>query len=89
MQLREADEIIDVLNDQTRLLFEWKTQIYKLLTESLTSSEGEGADGEEYSRSLDTQGQAEALMQVEYFSRLSAFSPLTFLLGLLRARGRP
>ena len=36
----------------------------KLLTESLSASEGDNVDGQEYTRTLDTQGEAEALLQV-------------------------
>lgn len=69
-QLREADGIIDILNEQMELLIQWRARIVKLLTESLSGSEGDDADGEEYSRSLDTQGEAETFLQA--FSALLA-----------------
>ncbi|KAI5120240.1 hypothetical protein M0805_007544 [Coniferiporia weirii] len=61
--LREADRIIDILNNQTELLFQWRARIVKLLSESLSASEGENADGEEYTRTLETQGEAETYLQ--------------------------
>ncbi|KAI9509909.1 SNF2 family N-terminal domain-containing protein [Russula earlei] len=62
--LLEADQLIDrVLNEQSRLLWKWRTRIHSLLTRSLTSSDDEGeADGQEYSRTLDTQGEAETYL---------------------------
>lgn len=63
--MEEADELIDlVLNAQSRLLWKWRTYIYSLLTQSLTAGNAEGeADGQEYSRTLDTQGEAETYLQ--------------------------
>ena len=63
--MEEADELIDgVLNAQSRVLWEWRTQIYNLLTQKLTASNDEGeADGQEYSRTLETQGEAEIYLQ--------------------------
>jgi E3 ubiquitin-protein ligase SHPRH len=59
----EANEIIDGLfNEQSNLLWSWRSHIYALLTENL-SSNGEEADGQEYSRSLETQGEAETYLQ--------------------------
>jgi E3 ubiquitin-protein ligase SHPRH len=65
VKLEEADELIDrVLNAQSRLLWKWRTHIYSLLTQSLTANNAEGeADGQEYSRTLDTQGEAESYLQ--------------------------
>lgn len=51
------------MNQQTDLIFEWRARITKLLTESLSASDGENADGEEYARTLETQGEAEAYLQ--------------------------
>ena len=56
-----------MLNEQCTLLFEWRERILKLLTESLSASEGDNVDGQEYTRTLDTQGEAEALLQVGHF----------------------
>ena len=63
--MEEADELIDrVLNAQTRVLWKWRTQIYNLVTQGLTASNEEGeADGQEYSRTLETQGEAEIYLQ--------------------------
>ena len=64
-KLEEADKLIDqVLNAQSHLLWQWRMHIYSLLTRSLTASNDEGeADGQEYSRTLDTQGEAETYLQ--------------------------
>ncbi|KAK0216540.1 SNF2 family N-terminal domain-containing protein [Armillaria nabsnona] len=59
-QLHEIIE--DVLNVQSVLLWEWRTHLHKLLTQKLSASENE-ADGEEYQRSLDDQGEAETYLQ--------------------------
>ncbi|KAG1857719.1 SNF2 family N-terminal domain-containing protein [Suillus subalutaceus] len=59
----EANEIIELaLNEQTALLWEWRTCIYTLLTQKLAANNDQ-ADGEEYSRTLETQGEAEIYMQ--------------------------
>lgn len=59
----EANEIIeDTLNKQSELLWEWRTKLVTLLTQPLSSSDGD-ADGDEFSRSLETQGEAEAYLQ--------------------------
>ncbi|KAG1893017.1 SNF2 family N-terminal domain-containing protein [Suillus fuscotomentosus] len=59
----EANDIIELaLNEQTALLWEWRTRIYALLTQKLAANNDQ-ADGEEYSRALDTQGEAEIYMQ--------------------------
>jgi E3 ubiquitin-protein ligase SHPRH len=50
------------LNDQCALLWEWRTTIISLLTQKLSHGEGE-ADGEEYQRTLDNQGEAETYLQ--------------------------
>jgi E3 ubiquitin-protein ligase SHPRH len=64
-KLEEADQLIDqVLNAQSRLLWQWRTCIYNLLTQSLTASNDQGdADGQEYSRTLDTQAEAEIYLR--------------------------
>lgn len=51
-----------MLNEQSALLWQWRTKIVGLLTQKLGSA-GEQADGEEYARTLDTQGEAEAYLQ--------------------------
>lgn len=51
-----------MLNEQSALLWQWRAKIVELLTQKLNSA-GEQADGEEYGRTLDTQGEAEAYLQ--------------------------
>ncbi|KAG1750477.1 SNF2 family N-terminal domain-containing protein [Suillus paluster] len=59
----EANDIIELaLNEQTALLWEWRTRIYALLTQKLAANSDQ-VDGEEYSRTLETQGEAEIYMQ--------------------------
>ena len=59
----EANDIIDdLLNKQSRLLWLWRSRITDLLTRKLSATNDE-ADGQEYSRTLDTQGEAEAYLQ--------------------------
>ncbi|KDQ50603.1 hypothetical protein JAAARDRAFT_580714 [Jaapia argillacea MUCL 33604] len=59
----EVNEIIEeLLNEQSALLWKWRTHIYSLLTVKLSSGDGE-ATGEEYSQSLETQGEAETYLQ--------------------------
>ncbi|PFH49282.1 hypothetical protein AMATHDRAFT_148016 [Amanita thiersii Skay4041] len=60
--MQEGDHIIDVLNGQTELLLEWRTSLISLLTQKLNNGDSK-ADGEEYQRDLDNQGEAEAYMQ--------------------------
>jgi E3 ubiquitin-protein ligase SHPRH len=43
-------------------LWEWRTRIHALLTQKLAAN-GDQADGEEYSRTLETQGEVEIYMQ--------------------------
>jgi hypothetical protein len=62
----EANDIVDgMLNAQGTLLTTWRQQLISLLTRSLNSDgeEAENVDGEEYNRSLETQGRAEVLLQ--------------------------
>ncbi|KAG6849134.1 hypothetical protein H0H93_011044 [Arthromyces matolae] len=54
--------VADVLNDQSTLLWEWRSQITALLTQKLASSE-DSPDGEEYQRTLDNQGEAETYLR--------------------------
>ncbi|OJT14448.1 hypothetical protein TRAPUB_9026 [Trametes pubescens] len=59
----EANELIDgLLNEQSTLLWQWRTKLIALLTQPLGSKDAD-ADGQEYTRSLDTQGEAEAYLQ--------------------------
>jgi E3 ubiquitin-protein ligase SHPRH len=63
--MEEANEIIeDLLNEQSALLWSWRSHLYKLLTRKLSTSKDDSeADGQEYARTLDTQGEAEAYLQ--------------------------
>ena len=45
------------------MLWKWRNHLVALLTQPLTSPEEEDADGQEYTRSLETQGEAEAYLQ--------------------------
>ncbi|TFY56627.1 hypothetical protein EVG20_g8854, partial [Dentipellis fragilis] len=61
--MAEADEIIEErMNEQSRLLWKWRAHIYSLLTQKLNTGENE-ADGQEYARTLATQGEAEVYLQ--------------------------
>lgn len=50
------------MNDQAGLLFTWRETLFRLLSQKL-SNERDPADGEEYNRQLDAQGEAEAYLQ--------------------------
>lgn len=54
--------VTDLLNAQTKLLWQWRSRLVELLTRSISSGSGENADGGEYARSLDTQGEAETFL---------------------------
>ena len=54
--------ITDLLNAQTNLLWQWRGRLVELLTRSISSDSGEDADGKEYARSLETQGEAETFL---------------------------
>ncbi|KAI6002459.1 SNF2 family N-terminal domain-containing protein [Pisolithus orientalis] len=59
----EANMILqEQLNEQTTLIWQWRTKIITLLTQKLSNTDDQ-ADGEEYARALDTQGEAEVYMQ--------------------------
>ena len=61
--MEEGNELIEgLLNEQSALLWRWRQKLIALLTQPLGNS-GEDADGQEYARSLDTQGEAEAYLQ--------------------------
>lgn len=54
---------MDILNGQSNLLLEWREKLNGLLTAPLSANQGDSADGEEYSRTLDMQGKAEVYLQ--------------------------
>ncbi|KAL4070161.1 SNF2 family N-terminal domain-containing protein [Scleroderma yunnanense] len=59
----EANVMIEnQLNEQGFLIWQWRAKIIALLCQSL-SNHGDQADGEEYARALDTQGEVEVYMQ--------------------------
>ena len=62
--------ITDLLNAQTKLLWQWRSRLVELLTRSISSESGEDADGKEYARSLETQGEAETFLHA-YFVLLN------------------
>ncbi|KAJ7074914.1 SNF2 family N-terminal domain-containing protein [Mycena belliarum] len=65
----EANQIMeDVLNEQSSLLWEWRIRMTELLTQRLTP--GDEADGQEYQRTLDDQGEAETYL-INYTSLLA------------------
>jgi E3 ubiquitin-protein ligase SHPRH len=62
-QAEEADEIIGgLLNEQSELLWSWRSDIHGLLTRKLTTGDEE-VDGEEYLRTLETQGEVETYLR--------------------------
>ncbi|KAF8630101.1 hypothetical protein AX17_005497 [Amanita inopinata Kibby_2008] len=62
--MEEGNDIIEILNDQTELLWKWRSHITSLLTQKLNNGSNEEADGQEYQRNLDNQGEAETYLQV-------------------------
>lgn len=61
--MEEINEKVDeLLNQQSALLWRWRSHLIKLLTMPL-NSRGDEADGQEYGRSLETQGEAETYLQ--------------------------
>ncbi|KAF9261015.1 hypothetical protein L218DRAFT_981084 [Marasmius fiardii PR-910] len=62
--VEELHEIIEnVLNEQSTLLWKWRTVIYNLLTQRLNGGGDNDADGQEYERNLNNQGEAETYLQ--------------------------
>ncbi|KAF8624317.1 hypothetical protein AX15_005947 [Amanita polypyramis BW_CC] len=60
--MEEGNDIVEALNNQSELLWEWRTHIAQLLTAPLNNGQNE-ADGQEYQRNLDNQGEAETYLQ--------------------------
>ncbi|PPQ99586.1 hypothetical protein CVT24_005165 [Panaeolus cyanescens] len=61
--MEEMNTVIEqVLNAQSTLLWEWRGHIVELLSRPVSPGEGD-ADGQEYQRTLDDQGEAEAYLQ--------------------------
>ncbi|KAF8870912.1 SNF2 family N-terminal domain-containing protein [Gymnopilus junonius] len=60
----EANSLIEhVFNEQSALLWKWRTHIMRLLMKPLNHEEADQAEGDEYQRSLDDQGEVETYMQ--------------------------
>lgn len=51
-----------LLNGQTNLMWRWRARLIELLTRSISSESGADADGREYTRSLETQREAETFL---------------------------
>ncbi|KAF9039897.1 SNF2 family N-terminal domain-containing protein [Panaeolus papilionaceus] len=61
--MEEMNSVIEeVLNAQSTLLWDWRDHIINLLSKPVSPGEGD-ADGQEYQRTLDDQGEAEAYLQ--------------------------
>lgn len=52
----------EVLNEQAELLWKWRQHILELLNKPLAAHDGEAADGQEYQRTLDEQGEADTYL---------------------------
>ncbi len=65
----EANLIMDVLDEQSRLLFRWRDHLHELLSQPIVSN-NEDADGQEYQRALDSQGEVECYLK-EYAALLA------------------
>jgi len=62
--MEEANIMIEeVLNEQSNLIWKWRTHLTALLTKPLNPEKDETADGQEYQRTLDDQGEAETYLQ--------------------------
>ena len=62
--MEEVNIIVEeVFNAQGTLLWEWRMHLMDLLTKPLTTHDGDAADGKEYQRTLDEQGEAETYLQ--------------------------
>lgn len=62
-QFKDANAVMDLMTAQRNLLLQWRDHIIALLTEKLSGRAGEEADGQEYARALDTQGEVEQYLQ--------------------------
>ncbi|KAF9566044.1 hypothetical protein CPC08DRAFT_682833 [Agrocybe pediades] len=62
--MEEVNTIIeDVLNEETSLMWKWRTHVMGILTKALNPGGDEEVDGQEYQRTLDDQGEAETYLQ--------------------------
>jgi hypothetical protein len=70
-QIQEGNVMVtDLLNAQTNLLWQRRSRLVELLTRSISFGSGEDADGKEYARTLETQGEAETFLHA-YFVLLN------------------
>jgi E3 ubiquitin-protein ligase SHPRH len=61
--MEEVNTLVEeVFNEQAELLWKWRQHILELLTKPLVSHNGEAADGQEYQRTLDEQGEADTYL---------------------------
>jgi E3 ubiquitin-protein ligase SHPRH len=62
--MEEVNTMIEeVFNEQAELLWKWRKHILDLLTKPLVAHDGEAADGQEYQRTLDEQGEADTYLR--------------------------
>jgi len=62
--MEEVNTMIEeVFNEQAELLWKWRKHILELLTKPLVGHDGETADGQEYQRTLDEQGEADTYLR--------------------------
>jgi E3 ubiquitin-protein ligase SHPRH len=59
----DLQEIIDVLNEQTHILFEWKDHIVELLTIQLIEDAEVGDEKTPYEKALEVQSECEAYLK--------------------------
>jgi E3 ubiquitin-protein ligase SHPRH len=62
-QFESEQEVIDVLNMQTQLLFDWKRHLVELITQKLIEDVQEGDEMTPYERALEVQQECEAFLQ--------------------------
>jgi len=62
--MEEVNAMIEeVFNEQAELLWKWRKHILELLTKPLVAHGSEAADGQEYQRTLDEQGEADTYLR--------------------------
>jgi hypothetical protein len=62
-QFEDEQEVIDVLNVQTQLLFDWKEHLVELITQKLIEDTQEDDEVTPYDRALEVQQECEAFLQ--------------------------
>ncbi|KAG8820600.1 hypothetical protein FRC19_008738, partial [Serendipita sp. 401] len=58
----EEQEVIDILNEQTRILFEWKSHVIELITQPLITEAEPDDEKTPYERALEIQQECEAFL---------------------------